>query len=77
MVTVSPHYELKLRAVPTVLDALFGRRAYEKCMRALLAGLKRHLGAEGEARKVSWDRRPPHGNPPLGAPGRAWPRAEA
>lgn len=47
-VKVSPDYELKYGPLGSVLDALFARRAYEKGMRALLAGLKRHVEADDE-----------------------------
>lgn len=42
-VAVAPEYRLKFGPAGRLLDRLFVRRAYEKGMRALLGGLKRHV----------------------------------
>ena len=45
-VSVSPEYRVKYGPIGSLMDVLFVRRTYEKGMRALLAGLKRHVEAE-------------------------------
>ena len=46
IVTVSPDYRVKFGPLGALLDLLYVRRSYTKGMKALLAGLKRHV--EGE-----------------------------
>lgn len=48
-VTVRPEYELKYGPLGVLMDRLFVRRSYEKGMRSLLRGLKRHVETEVHA----------------------------
>ncbi|MDJ0962284.1 MAG: SRPBCC family protein [Acidimicrobiia bacterium] len=48
-VSVEPEYQLKFGPIGALMDRLFVRRTYEKGMRALLRGLKRHVEAEARS----------------------------
>ena len=48
VVTVSPDYELKFGPIGKLIDFLFARRAYEKGMNELLAGLKGYVEGKSE-----------------------------
>lgn len=52
-VAVQPQYELKYGPVGQLMDRLFVRRTYEKGMRALLGGLKRHVESERQTARPS------------------------
>lgn len=52
IVTVSPIYVLKYGLVGRVLDRVFVSAAYQKGMRGLLSGLKRHAEEQGSDKRL-------------------------